>query len=196
MNIILLPMTLMLISCGMQAEPTRADGGAKKYVSEAPLPKGWPQPGPYDVVTEKSFPAYRAAYTEGKGQTFAFWRLFNHIKRNDIPMTSPVEMGMEKKGESLRMKSMGFMYQDTGVGKTGKDGDKVVVKDVVAMKTLSYTWQGGKSGANLKKAKAALDAELKKRGLTGEDYRVMGYNGPGVPERKKTWEMVVVLSKK
>jgi len=33
------------------------------YVDEAPLPKGWPKPGPYDQVSEKSYPSYRAAFT-------------------------------------------------------------------------------------------------------------------------------------
>ena len=164
-----------------------------KYVAEAPLPKGWPQPGPYNQVTEKQFPAYRAAYTEGKGSSFAFWRLFRHIKSKDIPMTSPVEMGMEKNGDKLSMQSMGFLYQNQGVGMIGKDTGKVEVRDVPAMKTLSYTWQGRKTSAVLKTAREAIDAELKKRGVQSDDYRVMGYNGPGVPQEKKTWEMVVVL---
>ena len=33
------------------------------YVDEAPLPKGWPKPGPYDQVSDKSYPSYRAAFT-------------------------------------------------------------------------------------------------------------------------------------
>lgn len=56
-------------------------------------------------------------------------------------MTSPVEMGMAQKGERLNMESMGFLYQNTGVGETGKDGRNVDVVDVPALKTLSYTWQ-------------------------------------------------------
>ena len=169
------------------------EDNAPQYVSEAPLPEGWAKPGPYDQVMEKNFPAYRAAYTASGGRNFAFWRLFRHIKSKDIPMTSPVEMAMEKKGEKLSMKSMGFLYQHTGVGEIGQDGNRVEVRDVPAMKTLSYTWQGRRNGASLKKAKAAIDAELTKRGLEGEDYRLMGYNGPSVPEDKKTWEMIVVL---
>ena len=171
-------------------------GGKPAYVSEAPLPKGWPQPGPYNEVSEKGFPAYRAAYTPGWGSSFAFWRLFRHIKREGIPMTSPVEMGMDpkgKEGEKLGMKSMGFLYQNQDVGKAGKDGKKIEVRDVAAMKTLSYTWQGDKNKTTIKKAKAALDEEAKKRGLKSTDYRVMGYNGPRVADDKKTWEMLLVL---
>lgn len=166
---------------------------APLYQAEAPLPKGWPTPGPYNVVSEKKFPAYRAAYTDGSWQNFAFMRLFKHIQREEIPMTSPVEMEMEEGGESLKMKSMAFMYQNTEVGETGKDGEKIEVRDVPAMKTLSYTWQGKNSAKNRNEAKKALDAELVKRGVKSTDYRILGYNGPSVPSSKKTWEMLVVL---
>lgn len=186
----MIPALLALAPISLQAE---ADAEQPKYVAEAPLPKGWPTPGPYNKVADKEFPAYRAAYTASKGQSFAFWRLFRHIKSKDIPMTSPVEMGMEKKGEKMTMNSMGFLYQHTGVGKTGKDTGKVEVRDVPAMKTISYTWQGRNSNTMIKTAKEAIDAELNKRGLKTDDYRVMGYNGPGVPSSKKTWEMVAVL---
>lgn len=167
-----------------------------KYHAEAPLPKGWPTPGPYNVVSDKTFPAYRAAYTPGSLKNFAFMRLFRHIKREGIPMTSPVEMNMQQKDESLEMKSMGFMYIDTNVGKIGKDGGKIEVRDVPAMKTLCYTWQGKNSSASRKIANAALAAELKQRGVESTDFRILGYNGPGVTSDKKTWEMLVVLSAK
>lgn len=170
---------------------------APEYQAEAPLPKDWPTPGPYDVVSEKKFPAYRAAFTDGSWQNFAFMRLFKHIQREKIPMTSPVEMKMKEAGEEmLSMKSMAFMYQDTKVGKTGKDGDNIEVRDVPAMETLSYTWQGSNSFKNRSVAKKALKAALVKKGQKSTDYRILGYNGPGVPSNKKTWEMLVVLPKK
>ncbi len=173
-----------------RAEAAKA---APAYQAEAPLPKGWPTPGPYNVVSEKKFPAYRAAFTDGSWQNFAFMRLFKHIQREEIPMTSPVEMEMEVGGEALKMKSMAFMYQNTKVGKTGKNGEKIEVRDVPEMTTLSYTWQGGNSARNRVVAKKALDAELQKRGVKSTEYRILGYNGPGVPGNKKTWEMLIVL---
>lgn len=185
---------MFVFSHGLQAEaPQQIEDKSPEYTSEAPLPKGWPTPGPYGKVSAKTFPAYRAAYTNGNSQNFAFWRLFRHIKKNDIPMTSPVEMGMDEKGGQLKMTSMGFMYLNTDVGKIGADGSKVEVRDVPQMKTLSYTWMGSKSCANLRKAKGALDGQLAKLGMKGDDFRVMGYNGPSIPESEKTWEMVVVL---
>ena len=165
------------------------------YVDEAPLPKGWPKPGPYDQVSEKSYPPYRAAFTTAKRENGAFGTLFSHIQKNDIPMTAPVEISMaEGDGQNLRQTSLAFLYQDTGVGKTGADGEKIEVRDVPAMKTLSYTWQGDRNEANVAKAKSALDAALKDRKIEAKGFRLLGYNGPGIPEIKRTWELQALLS--
>jgi len=169
---------------------------APSYQSEALLPKGWPEPGPFDVVSQKEFPAYRAAYTQGAWKNFTFMRLFKHIKREGIPMTAPVEMNMEQNETGGKMKSMGFLYQNTKVGKLGKDGEKIEVRDVPVMKTLCYTWQGKNSAAQRKVALEALNEALKKHGIVSQDFRVLGYNGPSVPNEKKTWEMLAVLPSK
>jgi hypothetical protein len=164
------------------------------YVDEAPLPKGWPKPGPYDQVSEKSYPSYRAAFTTENRENGAFGTLFSHIQKNDIPMTAPVEIAMaEGDGQNLRQTSLAFLYQDTGVGKTGADGAKIEVRDVPAMKTLSYTWQGDRNEANIAKAKAALEAVLKDRKIEAKGFRLLGYNGPGIPEIKRTWELQALL---
>lgn len=165
---------------------------APEYVAEAPLPEGWPTPGPYNQVAEKMFPDYRAAVTTNAGN-MAFWTLFRHIQKNDIPMTAPVEMEMEKKAEKLEKSKMAFLYQNTKVGKEGADGDRIEVKDVKKTKALAYAWMGNDSKENIEKAKVALDAEAKKRGVKDPSYRLMGYNGPGTPRAKKTWELVLVL---
>ena len=164
------------------------------YVDEAPLPKGWPKPGPYDQVSEKSYPPYRAAFTTAKRENGAFGTLFSHIQKNDIPMTAPVEISMaEGDDQNLRQTSLAFLYQDTAVGKTGADGANVEVRDVPAMKTLSYTWQGDRNEANIAKAKVALEAALKDRKIEAKGFRLLGYNGPGIPELKRTWELQALL---
>ena len=164
------------------------------YVDEAPLPKGWPKPGPYDQVSEKSYPPYRAAFTTAKRENGAFGTLFSHIQKNDIPMTAPVEISMaEGDDQNLRQTSLAFLYQDTAVGKTGADGANVEVRDVPAMKTLSYTWQGDRNEANIAKAKVALEAALKDRKIEAKEFRLLGYNGPGIPETKRTWELQALL---
>ncbi len=193
------PLVVLALYFSQADNALGSDAGAKpEYVAEAPLPKGWPKPGPYNKVTLKEFPAYRAAYTDSFSSGFAFWRLFRHIKRQDIPMTSPVEMGMSQKGEGgrLGMKSMGFLYQNDKVGKLGNDGRKIEVRSVPNMRALSYTWQGDRNKVTMKLAKAAIDKAMREKGLKSGDYRVMGYNGPGVEDAKKTWEMLLVLPAK
>ena len=165
-----------------------------EYVSEAPLPKDWPAPGPYNKVTEKKYPEYRVAVAEG-GSGLSFWTLFNHIQKNDIPMTAPVEMGMATEKEGMKKTSMGFLYQNTKVGETGADGKKVEVKDVKEAKVLSYTWMGDDSKANIETAKKALDAALAEKEVKAESFRLLGYNGPGTPRKNHTYELQALLPK-
>lgn len=163
------------------------------YTAEAPLPKNWPQPGPYDVVSEKSYPKYRAAFTKGSWQNITFMRLFGHIKKKDIPMTSPVEMDVEKKEGKMDKTGMAFLYQDTEVGQVGADGKNIEVRDVPAQKVLSYAWMGRDSKSNITTARKALEASLEEKKLKADSFRLFGYNGPGVPDDKKTWELQAIL---
>lgn len=165
------------------------------YVSEAPLPKGWPKPGPYDQVSEKSYPIYRVAVTKG-GSGMSFWTLFGHIKERNIPMTAPVEMGMKEANSKLEKATMGFLYQDTTVGKVGSDGKKIEVKDIPKSKTLSYTWMGDDSDAQIKTARIALEAALKKKNQKAASWRMLGYNGPSTPKKKRTYELQAILPAK
>ena len=192
MKLTLLPILTLISGCNTQAlEPPAAPA----YVNEAPLPEGWPQPGPYDQVTLKDYPAYRAAFTHNRWQSFGFWTLFAHIKRHQIPMTAPVELTMETTGEEIEMSSMAFLYRNDKVGVTGADGKRVVVRDVPAAKVLSYTWQGPDNKANLARAKTAVEAALAARKLDSKTFRLLGYNGPATPRGKRTWELQAVLDK-
>ena len=179
-----------LVSC---AEPPK--DGKPAYVSEAPLPEGWPEPGPYNEVRKKSYPAYRAAFTDGKGENSAFWTLFRHIKRQSIPMTAPVEMELREQNDALEQNSMAFLYQHGEVGNTGQDGENVEVRDVPAATVLSYAWQGPDTRENISTAKKALEQALENQGLQSTGFRLFGYNGPGTPRAKKTWELQALLKK-
>jgi len=187
---LLLILSLASVCCA-QSDDQQAAKPA--YVDEAPLPVGWPKPGPYDTVTEKKYPASRAALAKGDGETLTFFTLFAHIKRNDIPMTAPVEKSMVPADGKLRQESMAFLYQSDKVGKPGPDGEKVAVSDIPAIRVLNYTWQGTDSEENVAKAKAALDGELAARKATAKSFRMLGYNGPGTPRDKRTWELQAVL---
>lgn len=183
---------MLLTSCAINAQ----DPSPPAYTSEAPLPKGWPQPGPFNEVAEKTYPKYRAAVTQTSGTTMAFWRLFGHIKKKDIPMTAPVEMDMEKKGDEMKRATMAFLYQDTNVGAPGADGEKIQVQDIEPEKVLSYTWMGDDNDANINKAKTSLEAALKEKKITAKSYRLLGYNGPGTPRKKRTWELQAIIEGK
>lgn len=186
----LLPALALSVSCTSHGQAPPA--AAPAYVSEAPLPEGWPTPGPYDQVTRKTLPAYRAAFAKNGGRGTSFWTLFLHIQKNNIPMTSPVEMSMTENQENLEMASMAFLYQNDKVGKPGATG-AVEVKDVPKADVLSYTWQGTDSKENVAKAKAAIDASLAEKKLTLDRYRLLGYNGPSTPRNKATWELQALL---
>jgi len=182
-----------LASCGLHAEQAAAPEPAPEYVSESPLPEGWPAPGPYNQVVEKSYPKYRAAFTEQGGGSGAFWTLFSHIRKNDIPMTAPVEMAVEPEARGMKRASMAFLYQNTKVGTPGNDGDRVEIRDVPAARALSYAWQGPDSDRNLATAKAALESALAEKNLEATAFRLLGYNGPRTPRARKTWELQALL---
>lgn len=194
MKKIFCPVLALVSVCCAQPNDKNAAPPAPAYVDEAPLPLEWPQPGPYDKVTEKTYPACRTAIAKGDGETLTFWALFTHLKRNNIPMTAPVEKSMVTADGKLRQQSMAFLYQSNKVGSLGPDGKKVEVSDIPAIKALSYTWQGIDSEANVAKAKAALDRELDARKAQAKNFRMLGYNGPGTPREKRTWELQAILS--
>ncbi len=165
-----------------------------KYKEESPLPKGWPQPGPFNQVALKKYPAYRAAFTSSSSPNGGFMTLFKHISKNDIPMSSPVEMKLdEADSKGVKMEEMAFIYQTQRVGRTGTDGDKVQVRDVPAQDALSYAWMGPRDDASTARARAEIDAELDKRHIKASGYRLLGYNSPFIPRAKQTHELQALL---
>lgn len=193
MKSMLLLVTAALSGWVLLSRATAEPANQAQYVDEAPLPEGWPQPGPYNEVVEKQLPAYRAAFASPRLLKSEFWTLFGHIKKNDIPMTAPVEMGMKMDGKTMDRGSMAFLYQNQQVGKAGKDGEDVEVRDIPSAKVLTYAWQGPDSRQNLIKARAALETKLQERGIENPTYRLLGYNGPRTPRAKATWELQVIL---
>lgn len=197
---------LRLVSCLIAgllpvAAAPPSKGGAKKpasspaapaYKQESPLPEGWPEPGPFNRVVRKHYPAYRAAVTPDASPNRGFRRLFKHISRNRIPMTAPVEMKLADSAAG-DMEEMAFLYQSPEVGKPGADGELVEVRDMPARDVLSYAWQGARNKDSTARARAAINAELAKRNLKATGYRVLGYNSPFVPRSKQTHELQALL---
>lgn len=181
-----------------------ADSLLPGYAAEALLPEGFPPPGPAEAVGLKAYPAYRVAVSEGAG---AFWRLFGHIQRANVPMTAPVTMtrageadddGQGDMTESAVMSrddlTMGFLYPAADVGEAGLDAADagVIVRDVPAMTVLSYGFFGPPIEARLAEARAAIEAALPEKhadlAFSGP-WRLLGYNGPMVPADRRYHEV-------
>jgi uncharacterized surface protein with fasciclin (FAS1) repeats len=157
--------------------------------SEASLPEGFPDPGPVGRVVLKEYPRYRAARAEGGN---AFWTLFRHIKDNDVPMTAPVEMTMD---ESMRQRDMAFLYESSKQGEAGRQG-KVDVLDLEPVEVLSIGLRGRRNARMVQRAKAAIEAHLKRHGLEAAGaWRVLGYNSPMVPARQQFWELQIPVER-
>jgi len=157
-----------------------------KPLIEAPLPVGFPQPGPVGEVVVKTYPSYRMA--RAKGGMFAFGTLFNHIKKNEIAMTAPVEMTMEENGKGLAQTDMAFLYANTKLGKAGEQG-RVDVVDVKDARVLSFGIRGPMSQSKIADAKAAIEGRLGAEWKRAGDWRMMGYNSPMVPAKQRFWEI-------
>lgn len=183
----ILSVILALSLCTQAQYPEWYEGDTPKYLSESPLPKGWPKPGPYFQVVKKKYPAYRVATTEGK-KLFTFPRLFKHIKEQGIPMTAPVEMDISDEEKSLKVKTMGFLYQDQKVPNASKN-KKINVLDVPSETFLSYCWQGCDCEKKQQSVKEALFLHAAVMGVELYEFRLLGYNSPGVPDDNQTWEM-------
>lgn len=201
--VLALPLVVSLGGAPASAEPTAADVPADedqavppaaaedetspefKIIIEAEVPEGFPTPGPAGEVSLKQYPAYRAARADGGG---SFRILFNHIQRNDIAMTTPVEMTLDTNdaGKAVpRPTDMAFLYVDPELGDAGGDpaDTRVDVIDLPARTYLSYGFFGN---SNPVKVAAAIE-EINDR-LANDDTltadgpaRMMGYNSPFVP---------------
>jgi NADH dehydrogenase [ubiquinone] 1 alpha subcomplex assembly factor 1 len=157
---------------------------------EAPLPEGFPAPTPVREIERKTYPAYRLARADMKGtQNGAFWQLFQHIKKHDIPMTAPVEMTMGEDGDEL---DMAFMYEHTRQGETGPDGT-VEVMDIAPMEVVSIGCRGNSTGRAVEAARESLLAwiaahpEVEVAGPA----RQFGYNSPMVSSSRRYFEVQI-----
>jgi hypothetical protein len=169
---------------------------------EAKLPQNFPPPGPVGQVVIKDYPPYRLARMRAAEANRSaspddmFMPLFNHIKRNDIAMTAPVEIEYAASSEPTdagtrgrgpqRAASMAFMYAVPSLGTAGPDpADKrVIVEDMSAMTVLSVGVRGGYTAGNLAASLEKLEAWLREnpgRFRVIAPPRYLAYNSPFVP---------------
>ncbi|NBR06554.1 MAG: hypothetical protein EBT92_12365 [Planctomycetes bacterium] len=163
---------------------------------EAPVPAGFPAPTPVGVVEIKKLPVYRMAkVNNGAAGGNSFFTLFNHIKKNNIEMTAPVEMTMAEKNGKFTESSMAFLYQETTLGKTGPQGN-VAVLDTTECMVASVGMRGSSTSENMESARRWLIEKIKNAPEAYEiagELKVMGYNSPFMPEKLRYYEVQLPL---
>ena len=163
---------------------------------EAPVPAGFPAPSPVGVVEIKKLPVYRMAKVANSGMGGNnFFTLFNHIKKNNIEMTAPVEMTMSEKNGKYTESSMAFLYQETTLGKVGPQGN-VAVLDTTECTVVSVGMRGSPSSENIESARRWLLEKIKTTPQAYEiagELKVMGYNSPFMPEKLRYYEVQLPL---
>lgn len=181
--------------------------------TEAALPEGYPAPTAPGAMEIKSYPSVRRAQVSGErgmnpsaGQ--GFFPLFNHIKKNDIAMTAPVEMIYagdnlpNPEGDSLQTHTnddgetwtMSFLYRTSDLGPTGSDG-RVEIIDAEPVTVLSLGVRGRLSEASTMAGITRLTAWIESSNhyeIIGH-ARTMGYNGPYVPRDIQWWEIQIPI---
>jgi hypothetical protein len=163
---------------------------------EAPVPAGFPAPTPVGVVEIKKLPVYRMAKVNNGGAGGNnFFTLFNHIKKNNIEMTAPVEMTMTEKNGKYTESSMAFLYQETSLGKVGPQGN-VAVLDTTECTVVSVGMRGSPGSENIESARRWLLEKIKNSPEAYEiagELKVMGYNSPFMPEKLRYYEVQLPL---
>lgn len=165
---------------------------------EADLPEGFPQPGPLNEIAIKQYPAYRLAQAEGD----VFWPLFQHIKRNKIDMTAPVEFDLKQderfSDDPLEIKTTAFLYGSQDLGELGLEKDSnIKVIDVEAMTVVSYAFTGDPKKSRLDKIREKIENYLKEHEeyARSGDYRLFAYHSPMVPRDKRWHELQLPVRK-
>jgi hypothetical protein len=162
---------------------------------EAPVPAGFPAPSPVGVVEIKKLPVYRMAKVNNSAGGSNFFTLFNHIKKNKIEMTAPVEMTMAEKNGKFAESSMAFLYQETTLGKVGPQGN-IAVLDTKECMVASIGMRGSPSSENIESARRWLIEKIKNAPEAYEiagELKVMGYNSPLMPEKLRYYEVQLPL---
>lgn len=176
---------------------------AGRVRTDTKLPVVYPAPTPPGAVELKHYPSNRRAEFSsdsspgGMGQR-GFWPLFQHISRNEIAMTAPVEMEYSDLDGDDRAEqwTMAFLYHTIEDGPTGEDGDVMVV-DTAPKTFLAIGVRGRQGWTGIESIAKDLDAwlaehpEWRRTGLT----RTLGYNGPNIPAADQWWEVQVPVER-
>ncbi|MEL6311344.1 MAG: heme-binding protein [Planctomycetota bacterium] len=177
---------------------------AGDVATDTKLPVGYPRPTPPGAIEIKVYPSIRQAEVSGSGtgdraSRNGFWPLFQHISRNEIAMTAPVEMRYSDTNGDAKTDewTMAFLYHVPENGPTGTDevDNRVTIIDTEPVMVVSMGLQGGEQVSNSQEAEATLLAWIEESGEweRAGDTRRLGYNGPNVPVRNRWWEIQVPI---
>ncbi|MBL0926572.1 MAG: heme-binding protein [Phycisphaerales bacterium] len=182
-----------------------------------PLPEGYPGPTAFGAIELKRYPSVRRAEVSGRvnsdmGMNAGFWPLFQHIKRRNIAMTSPVEMDYHSmpvdapKAEAPKPTdeperrvggqdadwTMSFLYRTADLGPTGEDRN-VRILDTEPMTVLAIGFQGPYFRERVERELTKLEEWLKGQSewVAAGTPRAFYYNGPEVSNRNKWGEVQV-----
>jgi hypothetical protein len=167
-------------------------------VAEAELPAGVPGFAVLDEIEVRTYPTYRMVKTAMKGGSMgAFWPLFNHIKDNEIAMTTPVQVDYAEDGERQREASMAFLYGSPDLGPLRKDG-AVEVVDVPPLTVLTLGSRGYDRKSRVEELRERLEAWLADHPewQTAGPMRTMGYNSPSVAGARRYFEVQIPIKPK
>lgn len=160
---------------------------------EAKLPADLPGFQALDELELRQYPQYRLVRTEMRGSSSAaFWPLFQHIKRRDIAMTTPVQIDYRSEGDRQRRASMAFLYGSPELGPLGRDG-KVEVVDVPATTVISVGSRGLALPDRIAELQSRIEAWLAQSSewQAAGPMRVMEYNSPFVRGDRRYFEVQI-----
>lgn len=167
-----------------------------------PLPDGYPDPTPPGAIDLKRYPLVRRAEIGGTmtpdwGMSFAFFPLFNHIKRRDIAMTSPVELNYSGLDPAARRGpdswTMSFLYRTTDLAPGGIDpkDTRILIEDIPPVTVVAIGVRGDYKLKRVKNGLSELRGWLSQQSEWEEvgEPRALFYNGPEVHSRDKWLEV-------
>ncbi|HRK32274.1 MAG TPA: heme-binding protein [Tepidisphaeraceae bacterium] len=157
---------------------------------DTPLPTGYPPPTPPQAIDLKTYPAVRAARVNGagnpdSGKNETFWPLFNHIKKHEIAMTSPVEMNYSNltsaPGSAPDAWSMSFLYREPDMNQPGQEG-AVIVEDTAPLTVISLGMKGDYSMKTMREGMQQIESWLTENPhwQPAGEWRTLYYNGPAL----------------
>ncbi len=174
---------------------------------DTPLPAGYPPPTPPGAIELKTYPGVRLAQVTGsghpdRGMNRTFWPLFNHIKKHDIAMTSPVEMDYSADAANTGALpqsewTMAFLYRLPEQNAAGQEG-AVAISDSVPVTVLAVGVKGDYGTGLVAKGAALVEEWLGSHPEweASGNWRSLYYNGPSLDFWNKWAEVQIPVRRR